>query len=238
MPGLARPAYHLYRWLWGSLDLLFPPICWGCDKRGVLWCDECQGKVIEIHPPICKICGQPWDFPGLCRRCSSNKPNFKALRSWAKYEGPVGDAIRRLKYGRSISLSLILAEFMEELLVGLDWQIDLVIPVPLGVARLKERGYNQAALIAKPLALKRGLPYETHGLSRVRETRSQVGLSFDQRLDNVRGAFQANSELVNQRRVLVIDDVATSSATLDACGAALNAVGADEVFGLTLARAG
>jgi ComF family protein len=149
----------------------------------------------------------------------------------------VAEAIRRLKYGRSISLGLILAEFMAELLGGLEWQIDLVIPVPLGVARLKERGYNQAALIAKPLALKRGLPFETHGLARVRETRSQVGLSFDQRLDNVKGAFQANSELVNKRRVLVIDDVATSSATLDACGSALHAVGADEVFGLTLARA-
>ncbi|MES0361301.1 MAG: hypothetical protein ABUK20_10325 [Anaerolineales bacterium] len=150
----------------------------------------------------------------------------------------MGEAIRHLKYGRSISLGLILAEFMAELLVGLNWQIDLVMPVPLGVARLKERGYNQAALIAKPLALKRGLPYETHALARVRETRSQVGLSFDQRLDNVRGAFQAKSEKINNRRVLVIDDVATSSATLDACGAALTAVGASEVFGLTLARAG
>lgn len=238
MPGLAKPAYHLYRWLWGSLDLLFPPSCCGCQKRGVLWCDECQSKVIKVAPPICRICGQPWDFPGLCRRCSSKKPNFKSLRSWAKYEGPVGEAIRHLKYGRSISLGLILAEFMAELLVGLNWHIDLVIPVPLGVARLKERGYNQAALIAKPLALKKGLPYETHALARVRETHSQVGLSFDQRLDNVRGAFQAKSGKINNRRVLVIDDVATSSATLDACGAALTVAGASEVFGLTLARAG
>jgi ComF family protein len=126
---------------------------------------------------------------------------------------------------------------MAELLNGMEWKIDLVIPVPLGVARLKERGYNQAALIAKPLALKIGLPYDINTLARVRETRSQVGLSFDQRLDNVKDAFQANSDHTNNMRVLIIDDVATSSATLDACSIALHIAGAVEVYGLTLARA-
>ena len=237
MPGPARPAYHLYRWLWGSLDLIFPPTCGGCDKRGVRWCDACLGKVKRITSPICRICGQPWELPGLCHRCSTKKPTFKALRSWAKYDGPVGEAIRRLKYGRDISLGLILADFMADLLSGLEWQIGLVIPVPLGVARLKERGYNQAALIAKPLALNIGLPYDTHALARVRETRSQVGLSFDKRIDNVKDAFQANRDHVNKMRVLIIDDVATSSATLDACGTALQIAGAVEVYGLTLARA-
>jgi ComF family protein len=173
----------------------------------------------------------------MCIRCSTKEPHFTALRSWAKYEGQVSETIKRLKYGRDISLGLVLAEFLVELLQREGWQIDLVIPVPLGVARLRERGYNQAALIAKPLALKAGLPYETHALTRVRETRSQVGLSFDQRIDNVKNAFLATRDFVNENRILIIDDVATSSATMDACGAALQIAGAVDVYGLTLARA-
>ncbi len=114
----------------------------------------------------------------------------------------------------------------------------MVVPVPLGVARLKERGYNQAELIAKPLALRIGVPCETRGLHRVRETRSQVGLSFDQRRDNVKNAFQAKQDIVSEHNILVVDDVATSSATLDACAAALLAAGAHDVYCLTYARTG
>jgi predicted amidophosphoribosyltransferase len=108
----------------------------------------------------------------------------------------------------------------------------------LGVARLKERGYNQAVLIARPIALRTGIPCEMKGLHRVRETRSQVGLSIDQRRENVKNAFQAAQELVSGRRILVVDDVATSSATLEACAAALFAAGSKDVNCLTLARTG
>lgn len=237
MPGPGRPAYHLYRWLWGSLDLLFPPTCGGCGQRGERWCDDCSRSVNRISNPICDMCGTPWELPGCCHRCMTNEPSFNALRSWAEYSGPVSEAIKRLKYGRDISLGLILAELLCELLEDMNWHLDLVMPVPLGVARLKERGYNQAALIAKPLALQIGLPYDIKALARVRETRSQVGLSFDQRSDNVKNAFQAKPDHVLHQRILLIDDVATSSATMDACSAALKKEGSVEVFGLTLARA-
>jgi predicted amidophosphoribosyltransferase len=108
----------------------------------------------------------------------------------------------------------------------------------LGVARLKECGYNQAALLARPLALGCGLAFRPQALTRVRETRSQVGLSFVQRCENVSGAFQAWPDRVSGLNVLVVDDVATSSATLEACAAALLGAGANQVYGLTLARAG
>jgi ComF family protein len=117
------------------------------------------------------------------------------------------------------------------------WDIDLVVAVPLGVARLKERGYNQAALIARPFALQTCIEYSSRGLKRVRETRSQVGLSFDQRQDNVVNAFSANQGIVNKKRILLIDDVATSGATLNSCGAALYGAGAREVYAMTVARA-
>jgi ComF family protein len=236
MPMPVRPAYHLYRWLWGSLDLIFPPRCAGCERRGIHWCGDCQKVVREIKSPICNICGQPWHVPGLCAHCSSNRPSFSKLRSWALYEGPVREAIRRLKYRRDISLGLVLSKPLFNLFTILDWSVDMILPVPLGVARLKERGYNQAVLIARPLALRIGLPCEIRGLRRVRETRSQVGLSVIQRRENVKNAFRADSKIVSARRILVVDDVATSSATLDACAAALLRAGSQDVKCLTLAR--
>ena len=238
MPEPAQPVYHLYRWLWGSLDLLFPPICVGCGRSGYHWCDQCQQQAKLIKSPICNICGQPFQTTGLCDHCSSRRPKFTALRSWAIYDGPVREAIRYLKYRRNISLGIILSQPLNELFSSLSWGVDMVIPVPLGVARLKERGYNQAGLIAKPLALRIGVPCESQGLHRVRETRSQVGLSFDQRRDNVKNAFQAKQDIVLEHNILVVDDVATSSATLNACAAALLAAGAYDIYCLTYARTG
>lgn len=235
MPKPALPGYHLYRWLWGSLDLFFPPTCGGCGRRGDHLCEDCLKKIKIITPPICEICGQP-RVPGLCPRCASLSPRFKNLRSWAIYEGPVQEAVRRLKYRQNISLGFILAQPLIQLLNDLSWDIDLVIPVPLGLARLEERGYNQATLIARPVALKYGLPCETQGLQRVRETRSQVGLTYNQRRENVKNAFFAKREVVTDKNILVIDDVATSSATLDACAAALLSAGAKDIFCLTFAR--
>jgi competence protein ComFC len=237
MPEPVRPAYHLYRWLWGSLDILFPPTCGGCGQDGQLWCDDCGSKVKAVHSKICEICGQPWQKPGLCAHCEQVPPRFSALRSWAYYEGPVREGIRRLKYRRDISLGIVFAQPLYTLLSELDWCVEGVIPVPLGVARLKERGYNQAALIARPLALRIGKPYLQRGLIRARETRSQVGLSYTERLANVEGAFQGRAEIVSGKRLLVVDDVATSSATLDACAQALLTAGAAEIKCLTLARA-
>jgi ComF family protein len=174
----------------------------------------------------------------VCVHCQAFQPHFTAIRSWAVFDGPIRQAIHRLKYIRDISLGVILAEPLVDLYLILKWECDLIIPVPLGLARLKERGYNQSDLLARPLSLAVGIPYQSDGLKRVRETRSQVGLTFTQRIDNVSGAFQALSKSVSGQRVLVVDDVATSSATLDACASALIEAGSKEVFALTLTRAG
>jgi predicted amidophosphoribosyltransferase len=135
-------------------------------------------------------------------------------------------------------LGEILARPLIELLKNQDWIIDLIVPVPLGVARLKERGYNQSALLTRPIALAQGISHRPRALTRTRETRSQVGLTFYERRENVAGAFLADSWLVKDCHALVVDDVATSSATLDACAVALIEAGAQKVYGLTLARAG
>ncbi len=123
------------------------------------------------------------------------------------------------------------------MLNSLDWDIDVILAVPLGVARRKERGYNQSALLAIPLSLGSSKTYESRALIKIRETQSQVGLSWMQRRENVKEAFHARKEYVNGKSVLVVDDVTTSGATLEACTHALLDAGARQVYCLTLARA-
>ncbi|MDH5507737.1 MAG: ComF family protein [Anaerolineae bacterium] len=125
---------------------------------------------------------------------------------------------------------------MANLLGTLNWDIDLVVPVPLSKGRLRERGYNQAAALARPLAWAWGLCYSDAALRKIRETSSQVSLSLDQRKANVVGAFSANPRIALNRNILVVDDVMTTGATLDACAAALKQAGAQYIYGLTLAR--
>ena len=164
-------------------------------------------------------------------------PHFDALRAWAVYKGPVRQAIHRLKYKRNIGLGEVFGRRLMDCMLKLRWQVDAIIPVPLGIARLAQRGYNQASLLARPVAWGLGLDYLPQALQRVRETRSQVDLSVLERKRNVTGAFHARCDQVRGRRILVIDDVATSGATIDACAAALLEGGAVQVYGLTLARA-
>lgn len=134
-----------------------------------------------------------------------------------------------------------MGEALATMLLGMvnqfDWEIDVVAPVPLSAGRLKERGYNQAALLAFPLALALGIPYKRRSLKRIKETRTQVGLDVRQRWENVKGAFWGDPLIVRDRRILLVDDVATSGATLNACALALKGAGARSVYALTLARA-
>ncbi len=237
MTGPARPAYRLHQRLWTALDWLYPPLCGGCGSKGDRWCPDCRSKVHIIQPPICKRCGQQLQSGELCSRCKNSPPNFAALRSWAAFDGPVRNALHQLKYRKNIALGERLAEPLCSVFLAQGWNVGIVAPVPLGIARLKERGYNQAALIAHPFSLALGLPYVPGALQRRRETHSQVGLSIAERKENVSGAFSARRDVVASQSVLLIDDVATSSATLDACASALRMDGADQVYCLTLARA-
>jgi ComF family protein len=159
------------------------------------------------------------------------------LRSWAIFQGPVREALHRLKYRRDLGLGEILSRSLMRVLQELEWPINVVMPVPLSIARQKQRGYNQAALLARPLALATDLAYRPKAIQRVRDTVTQVGLSLEQRRHNVVDAFQACSEIVAGKTILLVDDVATTGATLDACADALLLHGANEVYCLTVARA-
>jgi len=148
---------------------------------GERWCQTCQNTVEKITGKICPICGDPQPSSRLCPDCQSQLPAFQALRSWGRYAGALRKAILRLKYGRDMGLAEALSKHLIELYNDLEWNIELVVPVPLSAARMQQRGYNQAGLLARPLALAIQKPFSPHLLRRVRETQSQTRLSAQER---------------------------------------------------------
>jgi competence protein ComFC len=231
--------YQGYLLGWKLLDVLFPPQCAGCGEWGSRFCSRCIQKIEPIQGLVCQVCGELISEQTRlsCDRCQAERPVFSAVRSWAVYQGVVRNAILRLKYNRDLGLGETLAKLMGGLLADQSWKIDLVTVVPLDDVRLRTRGYNQSELIGKPLAFKTGLDYSSAAITRKRSTRSQVGLAYQERLKNVRDAFEAKSGIVSGKSILVIDDVVTTGATINSCAAALIKAKARNVFGLTLARA-
>jgi len=233
---LTNWKYRAYRSIWSGLDLLFPPYCGGCDKAGSRWCNDCQQKVQLLNGIVCEVCGLPQEKPGLCRVCLADRPRFHSLRAWSVFDGPIQPAMHKLKYRRDLSLGDAIAAAMLPFVQDLKWSMELVAPIPLGRQRMYERGYNQVAMIAKPLAMGLDLGYFPDVLIRQKETRTQVGLSRDERRSNVQGVFQAKPG-VKGKAVLIMDDVSTTGSTLSSAAEALYAAGARDVYALTVARA-
>ena len=238
LTGGEKPtAYVLYKLMWEAVDWVYPPYCGGCGKFGDRWCADCQTDLEALPIEICPKCGDPSQAGNPCVRCIEEPPAFLELRSALIFKGPVRKAIHRLKYARDLGLGEALSKHLIELPGIIEWPLDCVTSVPLSHAHLSDRGYNQSNLLARPLALARQIPFIPQALQRTRETRSQVGLSAKERDINVRDAFWANSNLVKNKTVVVVDDVTTTGSTIRACASALHEAGALSVYGLTLARA-
>jgi len=163
-------------------------------------------------------------------------PHFLSLRAWAVFEGPVQSALHKLKYRRDLSLGDAIAASMIPFVRSLNWDIDLVTSIPLGRQRIKERGYNQVEMIARPLALGLEMNYSADVLERRKETRTQVGLSRTERRVNVEDVFWADTK-VRGKSILVMDDVSTTGATLSSAARTFYNAGAKHVYALTVARA-
>ena len=204
---------------------------------GSRWCPECQARVPRINKPFCETCGIPTKEDDTCEKCKLNPPAYQMMRSWAVFDSPIQNGLHTIKYGRNIGLGESIAIQMVDFVHSLSWPIEIMMPVPLGKNRLKERGYNQVGLVARPLAYRLGLRYEPDALWKVRETRSQVGLTVSQRRQNVQNAYQADPKVVLGKSILIMDDVATTGSTISACTEALLAAGARKVYVLTIARA-
>lgn len=236
MSTFSSLSKYLYQVFWTGFDWLYPPVCAGCGARGYRWCSGCEAKTEKVSQPVCFLCGRGNQEKSLCVECQHKKPAFDGLRSWAIYQEPIRQAIHQMKYHRDITLGETFSHNLEKLLHQVRWQFEMIVPVPLSRQRVRQRGYNQSTFLAFPLALSLNVPMQPSALERVRETSAQVGLTATQRRKNVENAFRADRELTVGRVVLLVDDVMTTGATLEACASALKNAGASTVYGLTLAR--
>jgi ComF family protein len=229
------------------LDLLYPIVCVGCRQPGTLYCPDCRESVRRVAPPLCPLCGTPQDKAELCPRCARNfsdeRPSpIDGMRAVAYLEGSMREAIHALKYDYIRGLAVPLGEMLAEYYRNAPLPADVIVPVPLHRRRKRERGYNQSALLAQQLGSAVQIPVRLDLLRRHRYTRSQTRLNPQQRSQNVHGAFSCASlpgvvQAIAGQRLLLVDDVLTTGATLRECAQVLRDCGARSIWALTLARA-
>ncbi len=199
-------------------------------------CDACLGTLPRAEPPRCRVCWLP-QAGAFCPHCDLHPAAFDALRSVFRYEAEVRRLVHDFKFRNCSALAEALAAPMSEVARAPALTADLVVPVPLSTRNERERGYNQASLLARRIGGSLGLPVVA-ALMRVRPARPQ-SLTSDafERRRNVEGAFAARRpDVLEDKAVLLVDDVATTGATLDACARALGAAGALYVGAITFAR--
>jgi ComF family protein len=229
------------------VDQVYPPTCLACrratDAAGTL-CPPCWTRMPFIERPFCERLGTPFaqDLgPGLLSPAAiSDPPVFERARAVALYEeGPARHLVQRLKYGDRLDLVPAMARWMARAGAELTQGAELVVPVPLYRWRLFSRRFNQAAVLAQAVAAQAALPFDPLALTRVKATRPQVGLTRLQRAENVQGAFRVpedSRQRVAGRKILLVDDVLTSGATLNAASRVLLRAGAARVEVLVFAR--
>lgn len=229
-----------------AVDLCLPPSCPGCrapmGATGGL-CIDCWSTLKPIEAPWCERLGTPFPYdlgPGtLSADAVARPPAFGRARAAVAYEGVAADLVQAFKYADRTELAPLLAAQMLRAGRELLADCEAVVPVPLHRWRLFGRRYNQAALLAREIARRSGTRFDPGLLERVRPTRRQVGLSREGRAENVRGVFRVPADArirLTGRRVLLVDDVFTTGATLEAAARTLRRAGAREVDVLTFAR--
>lgn len=232
--------------LWQGLSrLVYPPHCLLCHTYtahsptpGV--CPRCHATLVFNRPPFCCKCSRHLGTSpiNICRECRKTHPAFDFAWSACLYEEPLKDLIHRFKYGQKT----LLRRFLGKLIIsfvreyGFDLgQFDLIVPIPLSTTRLRERGYNQARLLAQELGREFSLPL-AENLRRIRHTRPQTLLEEKQRWTNIKGAFTIRQpQRLRHKNILIIDDLLTTGATASEAARTLKAAGAGTVGVLTLA---
>jgi ComF family protein len=235
-------------------SIVFPAPCRICGQildtgARIPFCHACIGSLLErMREPLCSRCGRPIVSAAtleaisapVCHFCRAYDYAFDLARSYGVYTFKMARAILMLKYGSVSPLGAWFARRLAEIAAfkpGM-FEADIVVPVPLDRGRMRERGYNQAELIAKPLAHMLHMPFRSCLLVRTRSRPNQLRLTRRERWETVRGAYATHQAArVDKLRVLLVDDVFTTGATLDACSKALKGAGAARVVGLTVARA-
>jgi len=220
-----------------ALDLLFLCWCLGCGKEGSFICPFCRRKLPAINSPICPRCGIPQTGGILCSTCSNHHHDIDGIRSPFRFEGVIRQAIHQLKYKNLRAITEPLAELLSNYLDAHPIPGEALVPVPLHRRRLRERGYNQTELLARELGKIVKLQVITDCITRQQNNPPQArATSVAERRSNVANAFTHRKHSLQNKKIILIDDVATSGATLNACAATLKTAGAFSVWGLTIAR--
>ncbi len=230
----------------GLLDFVFPRKCYGCRvvirNSDPLFCTDCARTFRRVEPPLCTSCGIPFKARAgadhVCPDCSEKPPLFDLARSAMVYEGAVRKAIHRFKYSGHVylhkGLGDLLADFAESIYEREPW--DTVVPVPLHPSKLRARGVNQALMLARRVSKRIPARVLPDSLVRDRRTPAQTDLSRKDRARNVRGAFRVVRTNLACNRVLLVDDVMTTGATMRECAKTLKRAGAECVVAVSLAR--
>ena len=244
------------------IDLFFPNLCPSCGSRpvaGASVCNTCEGDIEFLEKlSQCTLCGVPLGYfdtrsseakeifeqspdSHLCSKCLKDRYSFKSARSITVYGGPVREMLHAFKYEGKLGLAEVLVNTMlEHLPSDLELnKVDVIVPVPLYIGKLRSREYNQSAVLSAKLARRLGLNADLLGLIKIRDTVPQIEIRDEaKRRKNVRGAFRLRDTApFKGRRVLLIDDVLTTGSTSDECAKTLLKSGALAVDVLTLARA-
>lgn len=228
-------------------ELCFPPRCLGCDANlptsaDPMFCLACADNIEFIKEPLCSLCGKA--FPKAaggnhrCSRCLKKAPLYNRARAIAHYKGPLVKAIHDFKYGGRTAALSSFANLRNSLPhLGIFGEVDIILPVPLHIKRLRERGFNQAQQLAQTFFPEEKEKILVNLLLRHKWTAPQTGLSGSARRKNLKNAFQVtNADEVKKKNVLLVDDVYTTGATVNECAKVLRRAGAREVQVFTLAR--
>ena len=228
-------------------SLFYPPVCAICSasiEAGEYLCPDCHGKTPRISPPFCATCSEPFSGaisgPFTCANCAHRRLYFQAAVAVYRSRGIVRRIVHQFKYGRQIHLRHLVGRWLCAALEDerlRDRQFDLIVPVPLHPARERDRGFNQALLLALLLGGRMTTAVKPV-LERVRYTTTQTAFDRSERMENLHGAFRLRRKTdVRGLRVLLIDDVLTTGATLSECARVWKRAGAGSIHAAIAARA-
>lgn len=225
---------HPVRAILHRLGQSLPQSCLLCGTSAPeILCADCQKDLPRMGGLLCPQCAEPTSVGERCGRCLHRPPHFDRTMAVFRYDFPLDALIQALKYGHQLALAPWLGKRLSDIVEG---DYDAMLPLPLHPDRLRERGFNQAGEIARMVSRSRNLPLALDLLRRERPTDPQAGLAHDQRPANVRNAFACSTDL-SGRRLLLVDDVMTTGATLDEAARTLKLHGAARVDVAVVARA-
>lgn len=246
--GCNKSAQATRHFLKPLFELFFPSVCHLCkefipDAGEVLLCPECLAKAPPLRSPKCSCCGQAFETPAgtdhLCSACITDPPPFAAARAALLFEGSSRELIHQFKYSKKAMLRKPLGLLSAGYLDGFagEFGAALIVPVPLHVKRLRQRGFNQAILLGEIFSQKWGVPLSRNNLQRIRWTEPQVNLGARERAANVKGAFAvARPDEISGKKIFLLDDVYTTGSTAKECCRVLLKAGAADLAVLTIAR--